>query len=164
MEAVTPKRPGRRVQGPPGVQCPSCRKLAGLEEPEVEDSGIDVSDTEATITVTLVRNSTCCGDEIKRADLEATIDLSGQHECPNADIVGRTVYINGSQEEIVEGFEGETEPELEPYISGGGRYAASYVGATGSFTVTCLACGEEVEMEIPEGELQIRAGDMDVSV
>ena len=148
-----------------GVQCPSCNKLAGLDEPELEDSGVEVDGTTATITATVIRNSACCGDEIKRAELEGQVEI--EHDCANEDIIGRTVYDhhNGSTFEIEEGFDGDNaEPSLETYVSGGGRYAKSYVGVEGSFTVKCKACGEDVETYVPDKLMEIAAGDMDVSV
>ena len=143
-------RPRRRVQGPPGVQCPSCHKLASLDEPEIEDQSFDVGDDEVTATVSIIRNSGCCGDEIKRADLDASMPFD--HECSKAD-----------DPEAEQGFD-DAEGELEPYITGGGRYKASYVGASGTVTVKCLACDEIVEVSFDPGILEIRAGDMDVSV
>ena len=157
---VKRKRPQRR--GPPGVQCPGCNKLAGLEDPEVESLEANVDDDSVTISVHIVRNSSCCGDEIKSADLEGTTTVG--HDCPNADIIGRTVYVDGNQHEIEGGFEDDVEGELEGYTSGGGRYKKMMVGASGTLTATCKSCGENIEFNVDEGVLEIAAGDMDISV
>jgi hypothetical protein len=144
-------------------KCPGCNKFASLEEPEVEDSGFEWDGQwpvgAITVSATLIRNSTCCGEEIRRGELEGTVDI--EHECPNDDIVGREVY-NPDSDETFTVDQGFTDPEGEldsAYVSGEGRKAD--VGATGQVTVKCRACGEEIELPIEEGIVEMGALDME---
>jgi hypothetical protein len=82
MTETTPSK--RRVQGPPGVPCPLCNKLAGaLNEGEVEDYQVEVSGDQelATVSVTgtLFLSTACCGEQFKSYSLEAEVTID--HEC-----------------------------------------------------------------------------------
>lgn len=78
------KRPTRRVQGPPGVRCPSCNKIAGAADegevenyqPEVEG---DAEQVTVSVTAELYLTTACCGDQFKMYALEG--DYQIDHEC-----------------------------------------------------------------------------------
>jgi hypothetical protein len=127
------------------VQCPSCYKLAGLDEPEIENSSISIDGATVSVEVSIVRNAACCGGEIKRADLYEDFEID--HECEK---------VASGEEEADFAYD---EPDFEPYITGGGRYAKSFVGASTSLTATCQVCEEQIEVPL---DLNIAAGDMDV--
>lgn len=138
-------------------RCPGCNKFATLDEPEVEDSGFEADGTTIHVTATLVRNSVCCGDEIRRIELEADVEVA--HECPNADILGREVFSPDAGEsfEITEGFT-DPEGELEAYVEDGRK---AQVGATGTITTRCTACGEECSIDLDQGTLAALASEME---
>lgn len=61
--------------------CPGCQKFASLElqEPEPEsDPEIDGESGIVTCEVRIVRNSACCGEEMKEATLELEADVSNE--------------------------------------------------------------------------------------
>lgn len=110
------------------MKCPSCNKFAGLEsqDPEVDEE-FDAESGQVTASARLVRNSSCCGDEMKEASFE---------------------FEEAMPEEIVQAHQGEGH-ELEADFSseaieeGGGRYAKSYFGVQIDVTVRCSCQKQE---------------------
>lgn len=133
------------------AKCPGCNKFASLEEPELEDSDTTVDGSTVTVTASVFRNSTCCGDEVKRADLEG--DFEVDHDCP----------VHAVPEEADNEFELTIDPEWTPYVSGGARFQRAYVGVTGQIAVKCVACEELITIDVPEGIIAIASGDMEES-
>ena len=96
--------------------CPSCNKFCGLEmqEPEIQSMEISANEDSAPVRVLtisgevrIVRNSECCGDEIK----EASFCFDEEFE-----IEGHTG--EGHEFEIDDG-------DIEPIEEGGGHTANS---------------------------------------
>lgn len=69
--------------------CPQCHKLCSLEgadPPEVDSEEID--DTTLRVTVGVILNSACCGDEVARQDFEIEVELDDEHVgCPGGAMV-----------------------------------------------------------------------------
>jgi hypothetical protein len=118
------------------MRCPSCNKFAALEvqEPEVDTLEISDNDPEEGETerqaivnynVRLLRNSECCGDEMKEAWLEGEINLT---------IAGHT----GEDCEL-----SVDEENCEATEEGGGRYAKCYHGFELEARVSCF-CGGDI--------------------
>lgn len=121
-------------------RCLSCNKFAALETQEPEESQLDVEgeaenlNTETGVASTsfritgdirVVRNSECCGDEMKEANFE--VDVEGEIE----------------HKEGCDPFEYELEVEMEngeATETGGARYAKNMVGFACDFEVKC-SCG-----------------------
>jgi|SRR5580765_202693 hypothetical protein len=100
--------------------CPSCNKFAGLELQDPEVNSVELNDKTISVEVRIVRNSSCCNDEMKEytfnvdheidGDLEAKMDAILKDD-PNAEF---DVEDNGA----------------EQVEEGGSRYAKSYYGFT----------------------------------
>jgi hypothetical protein len=104
-----------------------------LQEPEMQQMDVSCNDdTEQVriLTVTgevrIVRNSECCGDEIKEANFSFDEDV---------EIEGHTG--EGHDFSIDEG-------DLNPLEEGGSRYQKSYYGVEWCPDITC-SCGEPVK-------------------
>lgn len=104
------------------MKCPSCNKFAGLEtqEPEVTEE-FDSETGNVSAEVRLVRNSECCGDEMKEAN------FSFEESVPDEIIKAH----QGDGHELEAAFDAETIEE------GGGRYAKSFYGVTLSVGIRC---------------------------
>lgn len=117
------------------AKCPSCNKFCGLEmqDPEVQDFGVESKEENGIVillvsgVIRIVRNSECCGDEIK----EYTFDFADEFE-----IKGH--LGEGHEFSIDEG-------DVNPTEDGGGRYKKSYYGVEWMPEITC-SCGQPVEL------------------
>lgn len=137
--------------------CPSCNKLCSLEmqEPEIQDEltvevEADEENSSFTFTVSgsirIVRNSECCGMEMK----EATFDIS--HETTlTTDEVPATIVTNKDYELTVE------EDGIDQIEEGGGRYKKSFFGASVNFIVKV----NDAEVYRAEWSDKIAASGMD---
>lgn len=113
--------------------CPSCNKFCSLEMQEPESNDIDLSDNredaddeiEITYSIRIVRNSECCGDEIKEANFDGSISVKVEGHYGD----DHTLSLN--------------EDSLESDETGGGRYKKSYYGFTAEVSIEC-SCGEDV--------------------
>lgn len=125
-------------------RCTSCGKMAALEfqDPEIDDFDGSVERPEkgetaytvsASCTVRLVRNTECCGEELKTADLEITTD----------DETFEIAEGTHTDDKCKEDFTVEVDGDPEQVEEGGGRYKKSYFGASFEVVVTC-GCGETV--------------------
>lgn len=108
------------------MKCPSCNKFAGLDfqDPEIQNEEFNEEDGSANVSVRIVRNAACCGDEMKEAtlefeDMQMPEELLKKHKKKKCEL---------SAEFTVEQLE-----------EGGGRYAKSFFGATVTIEVSC-AC------------------------
>lgn len=118
------------------AKCPDCNKFCGLEmqDPEVNDLDLTIYDAEegedertgsVSWDVRIVRNSECCGAEVKES-----------YFCSAGDI---TIYGHTGEEcELT-----IEETSCEPTEEGGGRYAKSYYGCILEGEITC-SCGKPV--------------------
>lgn len=122
------------------ARCPGCNKFAGLEmqEPEVESVNVERTDcgnSDPTVTVTasvrIVRTSSCCGDEMKSADLE----LEG--ECTIADGHEGEGHDLEAEEEGCDSIDGEGDGKGRP-----SRYSKTFYGASVEVAIMCT-CGDE---------------------
>lgn len=105
------------------MKCPSCNKFCGLEmqDPEVNGVDFDASDLDSitlTAEVRIIRNSECCGDEVKEYNFSAEADL-------DADLIEKMKAVKLANPDVE--FEA-TEGEAEIVEEGGGRYKKSYFG------------------------------------
>ena len=117
--------------------CPSCNKFASLnfEDPELES--LDINDGVVSMHVTITRSSECCSETVKTASLEAEQDLSDE-----------------LKEHLEEGHELSVEEQgVDPIEKGGGRYQASFFGATVSYTVHCT-CQKSEDEPLHSGTLE----------
>lgn len=126
------------------ASCPSCNKFCGLELQDPELNGYEVEKKgEGEIgailniqgSIRIVRNSECCGEEIK----EGNFDFDDEFEVDGH-------KGEGHEFEIDEG-------DLEPIEEGGSRYKKSYYGVTWMPEITC-SCGQEVKLPLKEGETE----------
>lgn len=117
------------------MKCPSCNKFAALtlEDPEIL-SGPDVDDDgQVTAEIRIVRNSECCGDEMKEStfSLEGSVDEDDLCHCENRELdVEQT--------------------KLDPIEEGGSRYQKSYFGVDLEVLVTCNTCKNKWTLEMSD--------------
>lgn len=141
-------------------KCPGCNKFAAFDDPEIEDSSVDLNGDLLAISVTLVVNSQCCSEQLKNGVVEGEISID--HDCPNSDLAGREIYCPSCEEtQLLEsGFsDSGMSYDFEAYGDSTGR--KSTVGAEGYVTVKCLLCGEEIEQTIDAGLLEMTTADME---
>lgn len=102
--------------------CPSCNKFAGLEmqDPEVNDVSIYGDADGVSVEVRIVRNSSCCGDEMKEYTFTTEADIP-------AEIMEKIAAIRAKDDsaEITAQDDG-----CEMLEEGGHRYKKSYYGYT----------------------------------
>lgn len=135
------------------MKCPSCSKFAALEmqEPEVNSVEIDIESKTITADVRIVRNSECCGDEMKSYDFTTEADVTEEIAEQMKKIID-----NADPDSEAADFEVE-EAGLETLEEGGGRYAKSYFGYT--LTVKVMCNGNSLgEMEVTD---KCAASEMD---
>ncbi len=165
------------------ARCPSCNKFAALTEPELEDDSPDPTDNgdgSGTLDVSIVRNSECCGDEMKRADLSLEYDASEavrehwQDAHPDAeDVEGygeATVEVEDlepterTQTTMVKKGkkrkDGTRGPSKTVRITNY-RYMPTFYGAKATIVVRCGQCNEEISRE--EVSDEVGASGMDES-
>lgn len=114
--------------------CPSCNKFCRLElqEPEIDNLEISEVDDNGTVyissTIRIVRNSECCGDEMKEYtfDNEFAVTVVGHR--------GKKCELS-----IDDG-------SIDAFEESGSRYAKNFYGFSWTPEVTCL-CGKPVEFE-----------------
>jgi hypothetical protein len=97
-----------------------------MQEPEVNSVELNADNNSVTYDVRIVRNSECCGDEMKEANFsdEATIP---------EDIVAKMDAIREKDDDAE--FDVE-EGGVETLEECGGRYAKSYYGFTLTVSIT----------------------------
>lgn len=136
------------------MRCPGCDKFCSLtfEDPEIE-SGLDYDSGTVQAVVRIVRNSECCGDEMKEATFEFSQEVSGPALADHVNAEG--VELEGHEIEV----EHDDPDQLE---EGGGRYAKSYFGVSINYRVRC-ACQDKGAPPLFEGTLEdkIAASHMD---
>ncbi len=91
-----------------------------MQEPEVNDLSLDIESRAVTADVRIVRNSECCGDEMKEYSFNTEAELD---EETSAKI---DAILKADPEAEIEVEEGSVDTLEE----GGGRYAKSYYGFT----------------------------------
>jgi hypothetical protein len=105
------------------MKCPSCSKFAALEmqDPEVNDVTLNADDLDSvtvTYDVRILRNSECCGDEMKEYTFAEDADVP-------AEIVEKMKAIRATEPDA--DFEAE-DAGTEQVDEGGHRYKKSYFG------------------------------------
>lgn len=106
--------------------CPGCSKLCSLENGEPEVNDVEIGDGSITASVRLVRNSSCCDQEMKEYNYELNLDISKElkaHEDKYHNGVPQTYSVEEDSCDVDE--------------SGGNRYAKNMIGVTLSVDVTC---------------------------
>jgi hypothetical protein len=105
------------------MKCPSCNKFCGLEmqEPEVNNVEFDAADLDSitlSVEVRILRNSECCGDEIKEYTFNTDADLDDE-------LVEKMKALRATDPDV--DFEA-SEGQVEALEESGGRYSKSYFG------------------------------------
>lgn len=134
------------------MRCPDCNKFVGMENGDPEVNSLEVGEVEeagvctVTAEVSLVRNCADCSTELKRADLEAEVQVElGEAKAKCASPKAK----DGAHELSV------SELSSEATESGGGRYAKNLIGFTLDFKVECenegcdLAVDGQAEDSLP---------------
>lgn len=136
-------------------RCPGCNKMASLEmaDPEVE---LEIADTTVKATIRIVRNSECCGEEMKEATLEP------EEEIAIEDLKG---HVDEKTGEVLEGHELDVEEDSSEgteRTEGKGRGMRSFYGARVSYSITC-SCQASGAGAICTGELEddVQASSME---
>ncbi len=112
------------------ARCQSCGKLCSLET-EDPDAELEIAGTVVQATVHLVRNSACCGDEVKSADFEPEEEI---------DPVVFAGHLDKETLEPLEGHELEVEVdsvEATERCEGKGRGTRTFYGFSASYEVRC---------------------------
>lgn len=136
------------------AKCPSCNKFCGLEmqDPEVQQMDVEskIDDGKVFLNITgdirIVRNSECCGDEIKESsfNFEEEFEIKG--------------HLEGEHEFSID------EGDINPTEDGGGRYKKSYYGVEWMPEITC-SCGQPVELTEDDKSIsfidQVAASEME---
>jgi hypothetical protein len=133
------------------MNCPSCNKFASLEmqDPEVNDLTLDVDSYMVSAEVRIVRNSACCGDEMKESTFNTETELPEE-------IVAKIEAIQKREDYDESNF--EVEPDvLSELEEGGHRYKKSYYG----YTLTVLIKYGDDELGKVELTDKIEASGMD---
>ena len=149
------------------MRCPNCNKFTALEfqEPELEsfdgkaelDSASGDLKVTASMRVRIARNTECCSDEAKTADLEADADVV----IDRAEIEEFVEQNDEGEWQWRDGVEAKVDnDEPEQVEEGGGRYAKSFFGASVHWSVVV---GEKV---VHEDDLvdKVAASAMDESM
>lgn len=148
-------------------KCPSCNKFSALEFQEPEEESFDedlllAQDTgevngSMSATVRIIRNSECCGEEMKEATLEMSEEVTIDHDKLEEHLVkkedGSWTWKEGCELTV-------DHEDPEQVEEGGGRYAKSYFGARIAYKVTC-ECGKGDELHEGTLEDKIAASSMD---
>lgn len=134
------------------MKCPSCNKFAALEmqEPEVNDLSLNADDLDsvtADYEVRIVRNSECCGDEMKESVFSESAEVPDE-------IVAKMKTIREKNPDAAFDIE---EAGVETVEEGGGRYQKSYFG----FTLTAKVVSDTEELGTFEITDKIAASGMD---
>jgi len=118
-----------------------------MQDPEVNDITLDAESNQVTADVRIVRNSACCGDEMKEYSFNTEADIP-------EDLVAKMDAVRKDDPEAE--FE-VTESACDQLEEGGSRYAKSYYGYT--LTVAIMHGKDEVgTMEMTD---KIEASGMD---
>lgn len=139
------------------MKCPSCNKFAALEmqDPEVNSVELELTEGEngivenatVSVEVRILRNSECCGDEMKEYTFNTDADVSDE-------IVEKMNEIRKTDPEA--GFEAE-EDGCDSTEEGGHRYKKSFYGYT--LTVKIVHGDQQLgTMEVTEN---VQASSMD---
>lgn len=100
------------------AQCPSCNKFSALEMQDAEVNSVDLNDRTVEAEVRIVRNSECCGDEMKEYTFNSEAEIDGD----------LATKMNAIEEADPEAEFEPIEATCETIEEGGGRYAKSYYG------------------------------------
>jgi hypothetical protein len=105
------------------MKCPSCNKFCGLEmqDPENQNIEFDAADLDSitlSVEVRILRNSECCGDEIKEYTFNTDAEIDD-------DLVEKMKAIRATDPDVE--FEAN-EGQLEALEESGGRYKKSFYG------------------------------------
>lgn len=92
-----------------------------LQDPELQTEDFDSDTGSFSIEARIVRNSECCGDELK----EATFNFEGQ-------VPDETMNKHKG-----EGHDLSMECTVDPIEEGGGRYAKSFFGVSVCVEIEC---------------------------
>lgn len=137
-------------------QCPSCNKLPALAmvEPEAE---VEIEGTTVRATVRIVRNSECCGEEMKEASFEPSEEIDPE--------LLKDHFDPKTGEPLTEDCELELDAddaEATERSEGIGRGRKSFYGFELHWTVSC-ACGRDGGKTLAEGTFSddIQASHMD---
>jgi hypothetical protein len=135
------------------AQCPSCQKFAGLElqDPEVNEVSLDEESQTVSVEVRIVRNSECCGDEMKEYTFNTDQELP-------ADLVAKMEAIKKEHPDAE--FDAQ-EGGVDQLEEGGHRYKKSYYGYTLTADINSIVDGKTQTIGSVEVTDKIEASGMD---
>ena len=134
-------------------QCPSCYKLCGLEmqDPEVNEVSLDDESQTVTYDVRIVRNSACCGDEMKEATFQGDVEIP-------SDLLAKMDAIKKKHPDVEFEAQDAGVTELE---EGGSRYKKSYFGFSLTVAIVANVDGKEEGIGTVEVTDKVQASGMD---
>ena len=137
------------------AQCPGCQKFAPLttnEDPEVE---LDLSGRTVVANIRLVRESECCSEEMKEANMEPEVEIDVEKLAGHVDEEGEP--MEGHDLDIEEG-----DKEITERSEGKGRGTRTFHGVLVRFSISC-SCQESGAPAVYEGEIsdECQASSMD---
>jgi len=134
-------------------QCPSCSKLCSLEmqDPEVNDVSYDEENQSVSVEVRILRNSACCGDEMK------DYTFNTDQELPDT-LVARMAAIKKEHPDAE--FDAQ-EGGVDVLEEGGSRYKKSYYGYTLTVDFVAIVDGKADTIGTVEVTDKIEASGMD---
>jgi|SRR6516164_341112 hypothetical protein len=142
------------------TQCPSCNKFCGLESQDPEVNELEIQGTEAgcdlncatvTAEVRILRNSACCGDEMKEYTFNSEVDIPSS-------IVGKMQEVRKADPEAE--FDAQ-EDQIEATEKGGHRYQKSFFGFSMTVGIYADSNGKSQELGTVVIADQIEASAMD---
>jgi hypothetical protein len=122
-----------------------------MQEPEVNDLSLDAEGGMVTADVRIVRNSECCGDEMKEYTFYTEAELDKETAAKVNEIAEKAKQKGEEADFDVE------EDGLDTLEEGGGRYKKSYYG----YTLTVAIKHEGVTLGTVELTDKCAASEMD---
>jgi hypothetical protein len=122
-----------------------------MQDPEVNDVSYDEENQSVSVEVRIVRNSACCGDEMKESTFNTDADVPDE-------IVAKMEAVKKEHPDAeFDASEGSCEPTEE----GGHRYKKSYFGYTLQIEFNAIYDGSGHDLGSMEVTDQIQASAMD---
>jgi hypothetical protein len=122
-----------------------------MQDPEVNDVSLDEENESVSVEVRILRNSACCGDEMKDYTFNTDAELG-------ADLVAKMAAIKkehpDAEFDVLEG-------SCEQLEEGGHRYKKSYYGFTLTLEINAIVDGKADTIGTVEVTDKIEASGMD---
>jgi hypothetical protein len=121
------------------AQCPGCNKFASLDtqDPEVQSISIDKNGT-ISGEVRIVRNSSCCGYEMKEAnfsfEIEPTSEIADHIEAHEQEGTEYILSVEEDGAELTENMSSGVDKKGKPIPY---RFRKTFIGFAATFMVNC---------------------------